>query len=84
MKLSYISSKKVFLIFQEMELFGLRLKNFLIFFQKKAFLIFRETELSSTKNFPSWKNEKTHSEKKFILFWEMQLSSPKVKKLLYF
>ena len=47
-------------MFQEMELFGPKI---LLFFQKKTFLIFREMELSSPRNFPSWKNKKTHSEK---------------------
>ena len=50
MELFYILSKKVFLIFQEIEFFGPKIKNFLIFFQKKAFLIFQEMELSSPKN----------------------------------
>ena len=39
-----IFSQKVFLIFQEMELFSPNIKKFLIFFQKESFLIFRKIE----------------------------------------
>ena len=36
----------------------------------------------SGENFPSWK--KHHALKKFLIFWEMELSCPKLEKLLYF
>ena len=41
-KMSYFFSKKVFFIFWEMELFGTKMKNFLMFSQKKVFLYFRK------------------------------------------
>ena len=41
-------------------------------------------KLLSGVNFPSSKVKKTHSEKKSQIFREMEISSPKLKKLLYF
>ena len=48
-KVLIFSQEKDFLIFQELERFGHKIKSLLIFFQKKAFLIFLEMELSSHK-----------------------------------
>ena len=42
-----------------------------------------KTEKSLEGNFPSLKNKKIHPEK-FLIFREMELSSPKLKKLLSF
>ena len=75
MELSSLIYFLYFIIFQEMELSDPNIKKFLIFSQKKTFLIFKETknpekilalqetELTyiSGNNFPSSKNEKTHS-----------------------
>ena len=38
----------------------------------------------SEENFTSSKNEKKPTLKKFLIFWEMELSCLKLKKLLYF
>ena len=66
------SSSKKFLMFQENGTFW-NIKKFLIFSQKKAFLILRKTEPElcyiSVSNFSS--------SKKFLIFWEMELSGPK-------
>ena len=62
-----------------MELSSSKIKKFLIILQVKLFsLIFQR----SKGNFPSAKNKKEL--KKFLMFWEMELSGPKLKKLLYF
>ena len=45
--------------------------------------LFKKTCYISGRNFPSSKNKKTHS-KKNLIFREMKLSCPKLKKLLYF
>ena len=49
MELSYIFSKKKLFREHIMELFGTKIKNFLIIFQKRACLIFWKMELSSPK-----------------------------------
>ena len=86
--LSYILWKKnVFLIIREMELFGPKIKNFLIFFQKNCFLIFLEIVLSSReikkfqegtiwarkiKRYPLWRN--------FLYFGKWNFLAPSLKK----
>ena len=45
--------------------------------------LFKKTCYISGRNFPSSKNKKAHS-KKNLIFREMKLSCPKLKKLLYF
>ena len=65
-----------------MELFGPKVKNFLIFFQKNVFLIFWEMKLSLPKNFVSSKNKQKNTPKKIFIFRELQLSSQKLKKLI--
>ena len=60
--------KKVFLVFQEMELSSPRLKKFLTF---------------QEETFQDQKIKKTHSEILFI-FCEMEPSSPRLKNILYF
>ena len=65
-----------------MELFGPKIKNFLIFFPKKVFLIFWEIKLSLPKNFASSKNKQKKTPKKKFVFRELRLSSQKLKKLL--
>ena len=73
-----------------MELSSSMIKKVLLFSQTKYFLIFREMESSkktsyiSGKNFPSWRNKKKPTLKKFLIFQEIELSSPKLEKLLYF
>ena len=74
-KISYIFSKKAFLIFRETELFYV--------FLKKVFLIFYVMELSSPKikkfqevTFRARKI-KNPALKKFLIFREMELSSSK-------
>ena len=70
------SLEKAVLIFQETE----TQKIFFIFSQKKAFLIFRETE--TPKKFPIF--QETETPKTLFIFREMELSRPKLKKLLIF
>ena len=65
-----------------MELFGPKVKNFLIFFQKNVFLIIWEMKLSLPKNFASSKNKQKNTPKKIFIFRELQLSSQKLKKLI--
>ena len=48
-KISYVFPKKVFIIFQVMELSGHDVKKGLIFSKKKVFLMFSEVELSGPK-----------------------------------
>ena len=78
-----------------MELSGCNVKKFLIFSQKKACLIFRETEKELfyiSGNFLHFKKllselkkkKETPTLEKFLIFWEIQLSSHKSKKLLIF
>ena len=82
MELPYIFSKKVFLIFQEMELPSPQIKKILIFSIKKAFLIFwnifffelfkkfiMKMELSELKKL------KKNTLKKFLIFQEMELKN---------
>ena len=76
MELSYIFSKQVFLIFREMELFGSKIKKFLIFSQKKIFLYFGKWNFLGLrfKNFRREYSElkklkkKKHPEKNFLHF----------------
>ena len=81
-----------------MTLYSSKIKKFLIFFQKKAFLIFPKTETSkeflifqemelsyiSGSNFPRSKSLKEITLKKLFIFQEMQLGSPKLRKLVIF
>ena len=83
------SQKRVFLMFWEMELSSPTIKNPLIFLQIKK-LFFRKWNFLKNflyfpkrGNFPDSENKKS-TLKKFILFWEMELSSLKLKKLIYF
>ena len=83
------SQKRVFLMFREMELSSPTIKNPLIFLQIKK-LFFRKWNFLKNflyfpkrGNFPDSENKKS-TLKKFILFWEMELSSLKLKKLIYF
>ena len=77
-KISYIFSKKRFLIFQKMELSGVKIKKVLIFSQKN-FSIFWDTELFLKTsyilggNFTSSKKKKC-ALKFFFIFREMELS----------
>ena len=77
-KMSYFFSKKVFFIFWEMELFGTKMKNFLMFSQKKVFLYFRKPNVLALRLkkkldfffilvFLIFFPEKAHS-KKFLIF----------------
>ena len=45
--------------------------------------LFKKTSYIPRENFPNSKTKKTFL-KKFLIFWEIELSSPKLKKLLYF
>ena len=75
-----------------MELCTPKLKKAHIFFKKLFVLYFEKWNfLAPGGNLPSSKNKKNHSEKicyflnkVFLLFREMELSSPKFKKLFYF
>ena len=67
-----------------MELSGSNIKKFLIFSQKKSFLIFQGTSYISGSNFPNSKSKKNALLKNFLYFGEIELSSPKLKKLLIF
>ena len=73
-----------------MELSNPKIKKVLIFsLKKKAFLMFWEMELSKKTSYISGKNFlslqiKGPTLKKFLVFHEMEISSPKLKKLLYF
>ena len=67
-KISYIFSKKVFLISREMELSSPMIRKILKFSQIKSFLIFRQMELL----------------KKLLIFREMELFSPRIEKILIF
>ena len=78
-----------------MELSDCNVKKFLIFSQKKACVIFRETEKKLfyiSGNFLHFKKllsklkkkKKKPTLEKFLIFWKMQLSSHKFKKLLIF
>ena len=88
-KLSYNFSKKNFLIFWEMVLSGSQIKNGLMFSQKEVFLIFWERQLFKkflifqAGTFKAQKIKKS-TLKKFLIFCQMELSSPKLKKILYF
>ena len=74
-----------------MELSSPKIKKvlILIFSQKKAFLIFWEMEIFFKKNifggnFASLKNKKKDTLKRFLIFREMEFSSPKHKRFLIF
>ena len=79
-------SSYIFLYFRKWNFLALILKNFLYFlkktflinslyFRKQNFLVFQETSyISGSKNVL----------KKCLMFWEMELSRPKLKKLLIF
>ena len=82
-KMSYFFSKKVFFIFWEMELFGTKMKNFLMFSQKKVFLYFRKPNVLALRLkkklyfffilvFLIFFPEKAHS-KKFLIFSQINV-----------
>ena len=78
-------------MFWEMELCDSKIEKFLTFSQKKAFLIFWEMELFKKTSyilrngtFQAQKIKKKNAVKKFLIFREMEHSSPKLKKLSYF
>ena len=81
--ISYIFIKKAFLIFQETELSYVVSKKMFLYFRKWNFLALYFSYISGN-NFPSSKNEKKNTLKKLLIFQEMELSSPKLKKLLFF
>ena len=72
--------KKAFLTFQESELSNIFLKKFFLFFWKWNFLALRIK--ISGRNFLARKIKKTLT--KFLIYGEMELSSHKLKELLYF
>ena len=73
-----------------MELSSPKTKKFLIFAREKSFLIFLDLKLFKTTsyisggNYPSLKTKKGQIWKKSLIFLEIERSSPKLKKLLYF
>ena len=74
-KMSYFFSKKVFFIFWEMELFGTKMKNFLMFSQKKVFLYFRKLNvlaLRLKKNYTFFLYFFFYS-KKFLIFSQINV-----------
>ena len=86
LKIAYISFKNnVFLIFWETERSGLKIEKVLIFSEKKRkknifkkFLYIRREFSELEKNF------KRPNLKKFLTFWEIELSRPKLKNSWYF
>ena len=83
-KISYIFSKNIFCIFQETELSNLNLKKLLYFYQKKFVLHFEKWKFLALRlnNFrmelSERKIKKKHSEQ-FVIFWKMEICSPKLK-----
>ena len=71
-------------------LYFLKNKNLLSYFGKQNFLIFPKIELSrwKTKKFQEGtfqvQKVKNPTLKEFLIFWEIEFSSPKLKKLLIF
>ena len=74
MELSSLNIKIIY-IFSQM-------KAFLIFFQKKSFVVFLEMEPSTSHPNPP-KKQKKSTQKKFLIFPEMKLSSSNIKKIPY-
>ena len=66
-------SKKVFLIFWEIKLSGTKLKK-LVIFEEGTFQPQKKKK----------KKKKKSTQKKFLMFQEMEVSSLKLRKLLYF
>ena len=85
---SYIFSKKVFFIFQEMELSSPKIKKVLIFSQKKLFLYFRKWNFPALRikyfrrELSDLEKQKKNLSEKFLIFQETELCSLKLKKLL--
>ena len=81
-KLKKIPSRKKFLMFQEMELSGSNIKEFIIFYQKKVFLIFPEKHCTFKAKLEKWKNpppenvlyfRKRKPQKNFLYFLKRKL-----------
>ena len=77
-KMSYFFSKKVFFIFWEMELFGTKMKNFLMFSQKKVFLYFRKSNVLVLRL------KKNYTFFLYLYFLYFFLKKPTPKNFLYF
>ena len=82
-KIKKKTTLKKFLIFSQ--------KKLILYFGKRNFLIFYGIELSSSTNkklqertFRAQKIKKKPTLKKFLIFWKMELCSPKIKKVLMF
>ena len=87
-KFLMLSQKNVILIFRGMELSSPKTKKCIIFPRKNfSYILGNRTFLKNLffrGNFPSSKNKKKPTLKKFLIFREMELFSPKLKKLFIF
>ena len=76
--------KKFFLYFGKWNFLAPKLKTLLYFFRKKLFLYFGKGNFLALRTFRAQKVKKNPTLKTFLIFQEMELSSPKLKKLLHF
>ena len=81
----YFLKTKFFMYFGKWNFLVPRLKTFLYFFRKSLYLYFGRQNFLALRTFRAKEIKKKNPLQNFFFaFWEMKLSCPKLKKLLYF